>query len=91
MARVELSVAIAWVEQWRIIGPSYTATTLFIDPKKTDLIEREEKTGPSLALTNLMSLLEFLLQGIQFLRSRSIQFNKNKIYTMPVRAGGTSS
>ncbi|KAJ7911962.1 hypothetical protein B0H13DRAFT_1875312 [Mycena leptocephala] len=32
MARVELSVAIAWVEQWRIIGPSYTATTLFIRP-----------------------------------------------------------
>jgi hypothetical protein len=42
-ARVEVSVAIAWVEQWRIIGPSYTATTLFIHPKKTDLIERERK------------------------------------------------
>jgi hypothetical protein len=27
-----ISVAIAWVEQWRIIGPSYTATTFFIQP-----------------------------------------------------------
>jgi hypothetical protein len=43
MARVELSVAIARVEQWRIIGPSDTATTLFIHRKKTDSIEREKK------------------------------------------------
>jgi hypothetical protein len=43
MARVELNIAIAWVEQWGIIGPSYTATTLFIHPIKTDLIEREER------------------------------------------------